>query len=147
MTGIGSSPILLLALSDLAAVRAVTGAINANLPKTGPLGTIPPSANASGPRLKNHLEPAAEYLPRRHIEPTPTYEARKVYHVTPLTEQALPPFIPPAEPIGCSKSIYAIKPVWATLPPVEHERVIIRPKVFVQNVDVISKGTLLDMFV
>jgi len=141
------SPLVLLALTDLAAVRAVTGAINANLPKTGPLGTIPASANASGPRLKSQIEPQDVYLPRQHIEPTPTYEPRRVIHVTPTVQEALPPYVPLAEPIESKDTIHAIEPVWATLPPVEQEQVVIRPKVFVQKVDLITKGTLLDLFV
>jgi len=148
----GSIPALLAAF-DLAAVRAVTGAINANLPKTGPLGTIPVSANPAiaqpGSGARAGLQQT--YEPRQRFHPTPVYEARPVCHLSPTYESSpprcQPPLIDVVEVPVVKVSTNPLRPFWETLPPVPPEQPAPVPKVIVQKVDVISKGTLLDLFV
>lgn len=140
---------LLLAVSDLKLVTSITDAINANLPKTGPLGTIPASAQyaspSAEPKLKLHPDPKIE---RRDVfHPTPRIEPRVVYHPTPRIEAEAPPCATPPVVYVVKKSTNPIKPVWAELPPVQGSEVRIEPKVTVQKVDTFHKGTLLDLFV
>lgn len=144
------SPIsLLVAVSDLKLVHSITSAINANLPKTGPLGTIPVSARfpspSARPKLTLHPEPRID---RRDVfHPSPRIEPRVVYHPTPRVEPESPPCVPPPVLYVTKPSTYPIKPVWAELPPVQGSQAEIRPKVTVQKVDTFHKGTLLDLFV
>ncbi len=143
-------PSLISAIAGLNVVRAVTGAINANLPKTGPLGTIPAAANPHTPQPhpKFNVDAEPRIEPRPVIHPAPRFDPRFVIHPTPKIEDVPPQYVTsPCVEASHSKSSNPIQPPWKTIPWPEHEVVIIEPKVFRQTVDLIHKGTLLDLFV
>lgn len=144
-------PSLIIATAELSVVRAITGAINANLPKTGPLGTIPASANPHTPRPHPKFdadpEPKLVAKPVHHV-PSPRFDPRFVIHPAPKIEETPPQYVtcPPTE-ASTAKSSNPIQPPWKVLPWPKQEVVVIEPKVFQQTVDLIHKGTLLDLFV
>lgn len=145
-------PSLIVALADLSAVRAVTGAINANLPKTGPLGTIPSSASLGDPQPRPHLndDPQPHIEPRQVFHPQPRFDPRFVIHPQPRIEEIPPQYVGTDAPASIDQkhSSNPILPPWRepiTLP--APEVVVIETKVFPQMVDLIHKGTLLDLFV
>jgi hypothetical protein len=145
-------PSLIIATAELSVVRAITGAINANLPKTGPLGTIPPAANPHTPRPhpKFDAEPEPQIIaqPVYHV-PTPRFDPRFVIHPAPKVEEVPSQYVTgPVPEASTAKSSNPIQPPWRTpLPWPEEERILIEPKVYPQVVDLIHKGTLLDLFV
>lgn len=151
---------LIVALSDLKVVQSITKAINANLPKDGPLGTIRPSSAQLNPRPKLYYSQARE----------PRIEPRKVEH--PLANRA--PIADyydrthrdhpvPAGPLAAAERNLAydgscecsvrkssegpFEAPWKHLPPVQTPQTIIRVNLVRQKVDLINKGTLLDLFV
>jgi hypothetical protein len=144
-----SSVNLLLALSDLKLVHSITSAINANLPKTGPLGTIPVSALHGSPQPHAKLRGSdnVRIEPRQVIHPTPRIEPRQVIHPAPRVIEPPPELLDPIEPEWVNRSKSPLLPPWKTMPPVQPVVVVIEPKVLRQQVDVIHKGTLLDLFV
>lgn len=141
---------LALAYSDLKVVQDVVNAINANLPKTGPLGTIPAATRSLDPRPRLRATPEEQFnarfkntssndvdAVRERQREVDRYEPSK--HCDPLPQTIV------LEPYKRSKS--PIQPIWATLPPVPHvttDRVV---KVVHQKVDLLARGTMLDLFV
>ncbi len=140
---------LLVAVSDLKLVQSITSAINANLPKTGPLGTIPAGARFASPgaQVKQVSHPQPRIEPRDVFHPTPRIEPRTVYHPQSRVEVQSPPCVSPPVVYVVKKSTNPIKPIWAELPPVQGNPVVIEPKVIRPKVDLIHKGMLLDLFV
>lgn len=145
-------PSLIVAASGLKVVQLLRDAINAGLPKTGPLGTIPPGANPHTPRP----HPKFSNAPVRDgydgavrvIHPTPRIEPREVIHPTPRVEDLpLPPVTPVGDEASTTKSTNPIQPPWKMLPWPEQPEVVIQTKVIRPMVDLIHKGTLLDLFV
>jgi hypothetical protein len=143
---------LAIAISDLKVVSLLRDAINSGLPKTGPLGTIPPGANPATPRPRQkfgggaNFDHSASASARPAVHPSPRFEPRPVVHPSPRVVDVPPVCVAPP-PAEVPDRPCAIPPVWKTLPPVEHAPAGAAPKVYVQKVDVISKGTLLDLFV
>jgi hypothetical protein len=145
-------PSLIVALADLSAVRAVTGAINANLPKTGPLGTIPASATLGDPQPRPKLsdEPEARLAPQPVFHPEPRFDPRFVVHPQPRIEEIPPQYVGTDAPASIDQkhSSNPILPPWREPILLPHPQdVVIEPKVIRQTVDLINKGTLLDLFV
>ena len=143
---------LIIAASDLKVVSLVTGAINANLPKTGPLGTIRPADNPFTPRPHPKFDDSpqgnAAIEPRRVIHPTPRIEPRTVIHPAPRIERIPDQYVSCMEPVPSeSKSTNPIQPPWKTIPWPKIDEVTVVTKVFPQITDLIHKGTLLDLFV
>ncbi|MGN6505981.1 MAG: hypothetical protein ACTHM6_10510 [Tepidisphaeraceae bacterium] len=149
---LGDAASLIVAFSDLMAVEAVTKAINANLPHTGPLGTIPQGYGpGTRPVLVNHAHDNPQITPRLRAHPAPRIEARQT--VTPAPRRGNDTYEPAPATAPCDcvcepapRHASPIPPIWKNLPPVAKDAVIIRPKVIVQKVDVITKGTLIDLF-
>lgn len=106
----------------------------------GPLGTIiKPDTYCAHDRI----EPRPIIEPRKRIEPEPRFEPRKVLHPTPRFEPR--PVYTEAAPMEAQP----VKDVKRSLPPL-WEMPISRPptiKVTVIRHDVISKGSLLDLFI
>ncbi len=145
-------PSLIIAASGLKVVSLLRDAINSGLPKTGPLGTIPPGANPHTPRPHPRFDDSPQGNPkiasREVIHPSPRFEPRPVVHPEPKIERIPDQYVSSVEPAASdSKSTNPIQPPWKTLPWPKIETVIIEPKVYQQNTDVIHKGTLLDLFV
>lgn len=145
-------PSLIIAAAELSVVRAITGAINANLPKTGPLGTIPPAANPHIPRPhpKVDNEPQARPgTPSVVVTPSPRFDPRLTVHPLSRIEQgSTPSVIGPDIQTSISHEKYRwIQPPWKVLPWPQEDPIIIEPKVYPQKVDLFHKGTLLDLFV
>ena len=146
--GLETTAALLVAASDLKVVRLLRDAINSGLPKTGPLGTIPPGANPATPRPHVKFRGAADvrFTPRPVVHPTPRFEPRPVIHPSPRVVDVPPIYaaMPPVE--SSSIKILPFPPVWATLPPVACDPGVIVVKNYLQKVEVVAKGTLLDQF-
>jgi hypothetical protein len=143
---------LAVAVSDLKVVRLLRDAINSGLPKTGPLGTIPPGANPHTPRPRPKFGGSAQLnrnlQPRPTLRPQPRIEPRPTIHPQPRVVDPPPVCLPePSCEDGSLKLRCPIRPVWETLPPVPVPSDYPAVKVFPQKVDVIHKGTLLDLFV
>jgi hypothetical protein len=140
---------LIIASSELKVVSLLRDAINAGLPKTGPLGTIPPGANPHTPRphLKFSNDPQPRVGAPTVLRPQDRFEPRTVIHPEPTIE-SLPPQYATCPEAGASKpSTNPIQPPWKTLPWPRQDVAVIEPKVIRQTVDLIHKGTLLDLFV
>ncbi|MBC7784439.1 MAG: hypothetical protein H7144_11425 [Burkholderiales bacterium] len=147
----GTQVSLIVASLDLQMIKSIRGAINANLPKTGPLGTIPADANPATPRphvkFQSDTGASPTIAPRQVIHPTPHFEPRPVIHPEPRVVDAPQHCaISPEQSASLAKS-NPIKPPWRVIPPVIPDVVIIQTKVMQQKVDVIHKGTLLDLFI
>ena len=145
---------LITAVFELKAVQAVTRAINANLPKDGPLGTIRPSSAQLQPRPRQYYSqtPEARIEPRQVVQPTPTFAVARDYYDpccrdVPVPTKASEPSEPwtmegPSRRTGTGP----VDPPWKHLPPpvtcaAELKVNLIRPQV-----DLITKGMLLDVF-
>jgi hypothetical protein len=134
---------LLVAVTQLAAVRAVTDAVKANLIAAGgiegPLGTV----TMPGKRSLDSVELSSEYGQRRVIHPEPRYEPRQVIHPEPRIEIA-PPVQPeqPPKPMDLGQPL---PPPWKMplpLPPIEVEVVkYVQPKP-----DVGRRGSMIDLW-
>lgn len=145
-------PSLIIATAELSVVRAITSAINANLPKTGPLGTIPPSANPHTPRPHPKFDDNPRAQPgtgRVHMTPGPRFDPRVTIHPNPRIEVVSPPSVinPDTQASVSTEQHNPIQPPWKVLPWPQEDRIIVEPKVYSQTVDLIHKGTLLDLFV
>lgn len=97
----------------------------------------PPPALSPRPRLR----PTPRIAPRPTHTPTPRFEPRPVIHPAPV--EAPPTPLAP-EPVRQSKS--PIEPPWKILP--WHNPPPLPPKIklFLKPPDVLSKGTVLDVF-
>lgn len=147
--GLEGTASLAIAVLDLKLVQGLRDAINAGMPKTGPLGTIPPGANPFNPRprLKANNAPLAQVSPQAKLRPSPVIEPRQVIHPQPRVEHLPPECAPlPTAYVYEKPRCHVIEPPWRTLPFPHEEVVIIRPQVVQQRVDLIHKGMLLDLF-
>jgi hypothetical protein len=147
---LGEMASLIIAYSDLKVVESITHAINANLPKTGPLGTIPASTRPLDPRPRLKSTPTKEYRLRQVLRPETTIIAsRHVQHPVdrfePSHEQ--PVVTQPGVVEAHNKAKSPFLPPWATLPPVRPVKTEQVVKVVHQKVDLQSRGTVLDIFV
>lgn len=147
---------LVVAVFELKAVQAVTKAINANLPKDGPLGTIRPSSAQLNPRPRKYYDqtPQPHVMPRPVMHPTPRMHTAGDYYDRSTVGNGAPSAASEAsgpwslgEGCACKKSESPLVAPWKHLPPVAEGRVdlvvnLVRPKV-----DIISKGSLLDLYV
>lgn len=145
-------PSLIIATAELSVVRAITGAINANLPKTGPLGTIPQAANPHIPRPHPKFDTDPQPQPETHPvhqTPAPCFEPRLTIHPLSRIEPSLTQSVinSDSEASVSKEQHNPIQPPWKVLPWPQEDRIIIEPKVYPQTVDLIHKGTLLDLFV
>lgn len=158
MASLESAVSLIVAVTELAAVRAVTSAINANLPKDGPLGTIRPSSAELRPR------PGRTYT----YTPTPRFEPRPVVREA-GTER---PTFDYYDRFGCrcyGCDVRDVSPAasvdawdmggptrsgrsgpfdapWRHLPPVDNAQTAVKVNVIRPKVDVVRKGMLIDLF-
>lgn len=107
---------------------------------------LPATANpcdtyCPGPRL--HPDP--RFLPRQVIHPTPRYLPRPVLHPTPRYAPVAPPA--PHSSAHTPHITAGPQPPWKIMPwqePAKPPSVI---KVIVQPPDMLTKGTLLDLFI
>lgn len=147
----GDIAALALAYSDLAVVTDVIHAINANLPKTGPLGTIPAATRSLDPRPRLRATPQRHFSARQVLRP----DAGEVDHRR--ADVRVDRYEPSCcEPLPTSQTVIVeannrtvspFLPVWATLPPVRHVTAARVVKVVYQKVDLLGRGSLLDVFV
>ena len=147
---------LLVAISDLKAVRAVTRAINANLPKDGPLGTIRPSSAQLYARPRQYYTPTPQpyVLPRPVVEPTPLRAPGADYYDPTQRDRPVPPavvpFVETIDPGSCDHSRrYSAGPFdapWKHLPPVDRIETRMEVNPVRPKVELITKGTLLDLY-
>jgi hypothetical protein len=132
---------LIVAALDLKLVRLLRDAIrsaDAAGRKFGPSAAIEP-------RLRIHPEPRFE--PRRVIHPTPRYEPRPVIHPRPRVEEQ-PPINPPCEPVRCLPKLPALfQPPWRIMPWENPIPPAPKVKLNICRVDVVSKGSLIDIFI
>ena len=147
---LGDLASLIIAYSDLKVVQSITHAINANLPKTGPLGTIPADTRRLDPRPRLKSTPTPEYRPRQVLHPETTVIAsRRTLHPVdryePTRDQ--PVISQPGVVEAHNKTKSPFLPPWATLPPVQPVKTVRVVKVVHEKVDLQSRGTVLDIFV
>ena len=109
------------------------------------------------------LAPLPTPEPRRHIHPEPVYEPRRVIHPSPCYARcrepqpmlhALPRVAIPASPrvecathseaTGPRESKLAMPPPWEVKDPIKPAA---RVKVVIYRTDILSKGSLIDMFI
>jgi hypothetical protein len=135
-------PVLVAAL-DLKLVRSIRDAIRTadiESGRTGPNGTFP----QLGPRKV--IEPTPRFEPRKVHHPAARFEPRPVIHPQPLysQQQTLAPVEPEPQPCRTKSPLPPPwqQPVWKTpIPPPE------QIKVHVHHTDVVSKGSLIDLFI
>ena len=156
MGSIDSAVSLLLAVTDLAAVRAVTKAINANLPKNGPLGTSRPTYAQLTPRPRPHYTPTLQPrpAPREVVHPTPNFGIglttyNRSGYANPCCEK-----LASSQPVDAwqmeeprqTLSAGPFDAPWKHLPPVSHPESQMKVNLVRPQVDLITKGMLLDLF-
>ena len=147
---------LVVAVFELKAVRAVTRAFNANLPKDGPLGTIRPSSAQLYARPRRYYSPTALVRPSRVDRPvlplSATTDRRKddydsCYRDRPVSAcrdaNDARVIDGPTRPATTS----VIEPPWKHLPPVRECRTVVKVQRVRPKVEIVTKGTLLDVFV
>ena len=145
----------------LTLVRGTTRAINANLPKDGPLGTIRPGSAQLYARQRRYYTPAGGLRPGGATGGGAKYQAQAVhgyrdrYDGCPAVCCDRP--VPPGDGVndGCWRYTlgrrschgrYPFDPVWAHLPPVNDGRTVIKIQVVRQTADLNVRGTALDLF-
>jgi hypothetical protein len=115
---------------------------NADAQTAASLSTNPIPVDAYCPRT---ITPEPRYLPREVLHPTPRYLPRPVLHPYPAVE---PSPLPPPYPKTTVPHITAgPQPPWKILPwqePSPPPNVI---KVIVHPPDMLTKGTLIDLFI
>lgn len=137
---------LIVAAADLKLVRLLRQAMNPAA--TGPVAGIGPAPTAVcrgvvEPRIRIEPEPRIE--PRQVHHPDPRIEPRPVIHPAPRVVD--PPRAAPLEPEQPSRLSCPIQPPWKVrvwdmpLPPTP------RIKLVVQQPDIVSKGSLIDLFI
>ncbi len=143
MSDLSSAVGVLVAALDLALVRSITSAVQANLIAAGgvpgPLGTI----EMPGPFPRGRTD-SYEIGPREVIEPTPRFLPRLTHEPDP---RVVDPGIIPIHPEQPSRLEAPFEPVWKQLPPVDEKRTVTQVKYAVVRVDLHRKGTMLDIFV
>lgn len=160
MGSIDSAVSLLLAVTDLAAVRAVTKAINANLPKNGPLGTSRPTYAQLTPRPQPHYTPTLQPrpAPRAVVHPTPNFGIgfgiglttyNRSGYANPCCEKSASSETFVAWTMEQPRQTLSAGPFdapWKHLPPVCHPESQMKVNLVRPRVDLITKGMLLDLF-
>ena len=157
MASLESAVSLIVAVTELAAVRAVTNAINANLPKDGPLGTIRPPDSQFDPRPGRSFTytPPTYVEPRPVFQPAPSYGSRFDYYdrfgcgcqcdVSDLAPAASVDAWTMEGPTRSGRS-GPFDPPWRHLPPVDNAGTVVKLNVIRPKVDVVRKGMLIDLF-
>jgi hypothetical protein len=134
---------LLVALSDLKRVRSIRGAVKANLIAAGgvpgPLGTVQMPGRAGDAYV-----PSARFESRPVHEPTPRFQPRPVIEPTPRVD--VPPQFAPLHPEQPARLANPLTPPWKMPPQIESSSGVPQVKYEVRPPDVISKGSLLDLF-
>lgn len=158
MASLDSLAGLIVATMELQAVRAVTQAINANLPKDGPLGTIRPSSAqlTARPKLHYNQTPEARIVQRPVVHPTPNFatgptgydskgnacgyaaESKTLAVSTACDAWTMD------EPRKLSAHVFDAP--WKHLPPISHPEVQVKVNLVRPQVELITKGMLLDLF-
>lgn len=143
MSDLASAVGVLVAALDLALVRSITSAVEANLIAAGgvpgPLGTI----IMPGPAPRGQTD-SYEVGPREVIEPAPRFLPRLTHEPEP---RVVDPGVVPIHPEHPSRLESPFEPVWKQLPPVEEKRTVTQVKYVHVRVDLHRKGTMLDIFV
>lgn len=146
---------LIVAISELKAVRAVTNAINANLPKDGPLGTIRPSSAQlhARPRPYYTPTPGTQVEPRLVIHPTANRAPTADYYDPACRDRPVCgtySVTASIDPGSCEatrrSSAGPFDAPWKHLPPVQSTEALLEVNLVRPVVEVITKGTLLDLF-
>ena len=139
---------LALATMDLKLVQDIIGAMRAADAGAAAADSSPltPLPTIESPR---HIVPDPIYEKPRVVHADPIYAPRKVIHPEPKTAPRLALEKLPAEPEKpCHvSSNFAIKPPWAILPWQEPAKLPPRVKVVQYRTDIMSKGSLIDVFI
>jgi hypothetical protein len=140
-----SSVNLLVATVDLLEVQSVLNAIHrADAQTAARLPTIL-DERAVDTFVHETITPEPRYLPREIIHPTPRYLPRPVLHPFPRVEPSAPP---PPYPTARTPHIAAgPQPPWKTMPWQEPSKPPSVIKMVVRPPDMLTKGTLIDLFV
>ncbi len=152
--GLESSVGLIVASLDLRLVRLVRAAMHPNNGSQGPGGPdrlIVPAPNVA-PRQRPHAEPAVE--PRPRVRPEPVFEPRAV--LRPVNEASIGRgdvcVIVEVEKADATSGGSPIEPPWKVLPwenppAPRFARPVQKVKVVNGRPDIISSGTLIDLFI
>ena len=142
---------LVVAYSDLIVVQDVIKAIDApnpDLPNGYHHGQVEKNQNSGSPAVKNELS-HRPLLPDTHAVKNRESTRNALCFSACLPLRRPDTYEPSCTPDCCQpihKSVNPFDPIWKKIPPVIHDTVVIRPKVFVQKVDLINKGSLIDVF-
>jgi hypothetical protein len=140
-----SSVNLLVATLSLIEVRSVLNAIHrADAETAARLPTIL-DARFVDSFVHETITPAPRYLPRQIIHPTPRYLPRPVVHPFPRVEPSHP--LPPCSTARTPHITAGPQPPWKILPWQEPPKPASVIKVTVRPPDMLTKGTLIDLFV
>lgn len=135
-------------------INLITSTLDLQLVRLLRAATADDAALAAG--VHRRPEPQSEILARKRIDPSPRFEPRPVIHPTPRFEPRpvitpSPADAPPSLDRACAtararKSVLPL-PVWKTLPseiPSNPSQTI---KLVFHRPDIISKGSLIDLFI
>ena len=105
-------------------------------------------ASGACPAHPSVVGPSATYAPRRVIHPEPRYDRRPIIH-TPPVEKPTPwyPEVGGERPRPVCPVCSPVQPPWAVLPWDAPTPVELQVKLIQQVTDVISKGSLIDLFI
>jgi hypothetical protein len=135
---------VLVAAIGLQEVQSVLNAIhNADAYSAARLQTSADPIDSYCPRPA--LTPEPRYLPRQVIHPTPRYLPRPVLHPTPRTEPS--PLPPPNLKADVPHITAGPQPPWKIQPWQEPPRPPDVIKVVVRPPDMLTKGSLIDLFI
>ncbi|HZK81549.1 MAG TPA: hypothetical protein VFC46_10790 [Humisphaera sp.] len=145
---IASTTSLLVAALDLHLVQDVIGAIRAAdaaeaVAKASPFAPVP---TIESPR---HIHPDPIYVHPRVIHPDPRYAPRPIVHCEPHVEQTNTrlALIESSDKPAPAHSNCPIQPPWAVLPYQTPAKPPAQIKIVLYRTDILTKGTLLDVFI
>lgn len=130
----------LVAAVDLKLVSSLIKALDARAPDLG-VDKVHP-ADRYDPRPVIH--PTPRYLPRRVLHPTARYLPRPVLHPQVKFKPAPAPESPGSK---FNPTPWPFPPVWKTLPPVRPHAEAQVLKIAAPKIDILNKGTLVDLFI
>ncbi len=142
--GIEASASLIVAAMDLKLVRLLRDAMRSADAAAGPIG-MACGGTSPGVAPRRRIEPEARIEPRRVITPEPRIEPRQTIRVESRVVEVAPAPVP-LEPEHPCRTHSPIQPPWKVrlwetpVPPAP------KIKVVIQRPDIVSKGSLIDLF-
>ena len=134
---------LAIATVSLKLTESLIKAIDARAPGVHAPGQVGRCDDRYEPRQVIHPDP--RYLPRQVIHPTPRYLPRPVLHPTPRVENKPAPTC--EKPAPFNPTPWPFPPVWKVLPVAHSPSSAPILKIPPPRLDILNKGTLVDLFI